>query len=50
MSLGPTVVEVDDPLDPRLHELTGLTDAHARASVETEHGCFVVEGLLSLEA
>jgi tRNA G18 (ribose-2'-O)-methylase SpoU len=50
MSLGPTVVEVDDPDDPRLCELTGLTDAEARASVEAEHGCFVVEGLLSLEA
>lgn len=41
---------VDDPHDPRLAELTDLTDAAARASLESEHGCFVVEGLLALEA
>ncbi|HEU5081840.1 MAG TPA: RNA methyltransferase [Acidimicrobiales bacterium] len=41
---------VDDPDDPRLVELTGLTDAAARASMEAEHGCFVVEGLLALDA
>lgn len=44
------VIPVDDPDDPGLHELTGLTDAAARQSVEVEHGCFVVEGLLALEA
>jgi len=41
---------VDDPDDPRLVELTRLTDAAARAAVEAEHGCFVAEGLLTLEA
>lgn len=41
---------VSDPEDPRLVELTGLTDAQARARTEAEHGCFVVEGLLALEA
>lgn len=40
---------IDDPGDPRLVELTGLTDAAARASLEAAHGCFVVEGLLALE-
>lgn len=50
MAPGPTIVEVDDPGDPRLTELTRLTDARARASTEAEHGCFVVEGLLCLEA
>jgi tRNA G18 (ribose-2'-O)-methylase SpoU len=41
---------VDDPHDPRLVELTQLTDAAARAAIEAEHGCFVAEGLLTLEA
>ncbi|MFP5322264.1 MAG: TrmH family RNA methyltransferase [Acidimicrobiia bacterium] len=41
---------VDDPADPRLAELAGLTDAEARAAVEAEHGCLVAEGLLALEA
>ena len=45
----PTVA-VDDPDDPRLVELAGLTDAEARARTEAEHGCFVAEGLLTLEA
>lgn len=44
------VHHVDDPDDPRLVELTGLTDAQARAHLEAEHGCFVAEGLLTLEA
>jgi len=44
------VVPVDDPGDPRLVELAGLTDAAARARLEAEHGCFVAEGLLALEA
>lgn len=50
MPPSPAIFEVDDPQDPRLHELTGLTDAQARANAEAAHGCFVVEGLLSLEA
>jgi len=41
---------VDDQDDPRLVELTRLTDAQARAAIEAEHGCFVAEGLLALEA
>ena len=45
-----TVIPVDDATDPRLVELTGLTDAAARARTEAAHGCFVVEGLLALEA
>lgn len=44
------VVPVTDPLDPRLVELTQLTDAEARASIEAAHGTFVAEGLLALEA
>ena len=44
------VVRVDDAGDPRLLELTGLTDAGARAALEAAHGCFVVEGLLALAA
>lgn len=44
------VVPVDDPDDPRLVELTQLTDAAARAAIEAEHGCFVAEGILTLEA
>ena len=41
---------VDDPDDPRLVELTQLTDATARARIEAEHGCFIAEGILTLEA
>lgn len=44
------VVPVDDRGDPRLVEVSGLNDAQARAVTEAEHGCFVVEGLLVLEA
>lgn len=44
------VHRVVDPTDLRLTELAGLTDADARASLEAEHGCFVAEGLLVLEA
>ena len=43
-------VRVDDPDDPRLVELTQLTDATARSRIEAEHGCFVAEGILTLEA
>ncbi|MDE0802403.1 MAG: RNA methyltransferase [Acidimicrobiales bacterium] len=44
------VVPVHDRDDPRLVEVSGLNDAQARARTEAEHGCFVVEGLLVLEA
>lgn len=44
------VVPVHDGDDPRLVEVSGLNDAQARAVTEAEHGCFVVEGLLVLEA
>ncbi len=44
------VIPVDDRDDPRLVEVSGLNDAQARALTEGEHGCFVVEGLLVLEA
>ena len=44
------ITRVDDPADPRLVELTTLTDAQARAALEAEHGCFVAEGLLALQA
>lgn len=44
------VVPVSDPDDPRLVELSGLTDAEARARTEAQHGCFVAEGLLAVEA
>lgn len=43
-------VPVDDPSDPRLVELTCLTDAAARAALDVEHGCFIAEGILTLEA
>ena len=45
-----TVIPVDDPTDARLVELVGLTDAAARTRTEASQGCFVVEGLLALEA
>ncbi len=44
------IVPVDDVDDPRLVEVSGLTDAAARGRTEAEHGCFVAEGLLALEA
>lgn len=43
-------IPVHDKDDPRLIEVSGLNDAQARAVTEAEHGCFVVEGLLVLEA
>lgn len=45
-----TVVRVADAEDPALVEVAGLTDAGARSATEAAHGCFVVEGLLALEA
>ncbi len=47
---APRIVPVDDPDDPRLIELTGLTDAQARSTIEATHGCFIVEGLLALRS
>lgn len=44
------VIPVSDRDDHRLVEVSGLNDAQARARTEAEHGCFVVEGLLVLEA
>lgn len=44
------VIPVDDAGDPRLVELTQLTDAAARRRIEAEHGCFVAEGWLVLDA
>lgn len=44
------VIPVDDRDDPRIVEVSGLNDAQARAVTEAEHGCFVIEGLLVLEA
>lgn len=44
------VTRVDHPDDARLSEYVALTDAGARHEIETAHGCFVVEGLLALEA
>ncbi|WP_436792920.1 TrmH family RNA methyltransferase [Actinospongicola halichondriae] len=44
------VIPVNDRDDPRLVEVSGLNDAQARALTEAEHGCFVVEGLIVLEA
>ena len=44
------VVRVDHRDDARLSEYVALTDARARHGIETAHGCFVVEGLLALEA
>ena len=43
------VARIDDPADLRLAELTGLTDAEARAHLEGDVGCFVAEGLLALQ-
>ena len=45
-----TVTRVDHHDDVRLSEYAALTDAGARHEIETAHGCFVVEGLLALEA
>lgn len=44
------VIRVGDRDDPRLVEVSGLNDAQARAVTEAAYGCFVVEGLLVLEA
>ena len=44
------VIPVDDRDDPRIVEVSGLNDAQSRAVTEAIHGCFVIEGLLVLEA
>lgn len=44
------VIPVDDPDDPRLVELTRLNDAAARTGIESEHGCFIAEGILTLQS
>ncbi len=43
------LVPVDGPDDEGLVELAGLTDARARAATEAMLGCFVAEGLRTLE-
>jgi tRNA G18 (ribose-2'-O)-methylase SpoU len=51
--LGPEderVVVMDDPADPRLDGYRHLTDAALRRSWEAEHGLFVAEGALAIEA
>ncbi len=44
-----TVTRVTDANDPALTEVRDLTDVAARRSLEAEHGCFVAEGMLTLE-
>jgi tRNA G18 (ribose-2'-O)-methylase SpoU len=38
------LVEVDDPLDPRLADYRDLRDVQLRQSLEAEHGLFLAEG------
>ena len=39
-----TLVEVDDPQDPRLADYRDLRDVQLRKSLEAEHGLFLAEG------
>ncbi|GAA1773514.1 RNA methyltransferase [Nocardioides hankookensis] len=39
-----TIVEVDDPADPRLGDYRDLRDVELRKHVEAEHGLFLAEG------
>jgi len=39
-----TLVEIDDPTDPRLGDYRDLRDVTLRKHVETEHGLFLAEG------
>jgi tRNA G18 (ribose-2'-O)-methylase SpoU len=39
-----TIVEVDDPADPRLSDFRDLRDVELRKHVEAEHGLFLAEG------
>ncbi len=39
-----TLVEIDDPADPRLADYRDLRDVELRKSLEAEHGLFLAEG------
>ncbi len=39
-----TLIEIDDPEDPRLSEYRNLRDVQLRRSLEAEHGLFLAEG------
>jgi hypothetical protein len=39
-----TVVEIDDPADPRLGDYRDLRDVELRKHIESEHGLFLAEG------
>ena len=39
-----TIVEVDDPHDPRLADYRDLRDVELRKHLEAEHGLFLAEG------
>ncbi|MCA0295999.1 MAG: RNA methyltransferase [Actinobacteria bacterium] len=39
-----TVIEIDDPADPRLADYVGLREASLRRLLETEQGVFIAEG------
>ncbi|MDN4162090.1 TrmH family RNA methyltransferase [Nocardioides abyssi] len=39
-----TIVEVDDPADPRLADYRDLRDVELRKNLEAEHGLFLAEG------
>ncbi|MEO5653585.1 MAG: rRNA methyltransferase, partial [Marmoricola sp.] len=39
-----TLIEIDDPEDPRLSEYRHLRDVQLRRSLEAEHGLFLAEG------
>ena len=39
-----TLIEIDDPEDPRLSEYRDLRDVQLRRSLEAEHGLFLAEG------
>ncbi|MEO9323823.1 RNA methyltransferase [Nocardioides sp. C4-1] len=41
---GPSVVEIDDPADPRLADYRDLRDVQLRRLLEVEHGLFLAEG------
>ena len=41
---GPTLVEIDDPQDPRLADYRNLRDVQLRQHLEAEHGLFLAEG------
>ncbi|WP_244928248.1 RNA methyltransferase [Nocardioides sp. W7] len=39
-----TLIEIDDPADPRLADYRDLRDVELRKNLETEHGLFLAEG------